>query len=251
VTTAAAPRTILIGDVHGCVDELRALLRAAEVTGGDRVILVGDLVAKGPDSQGVVQLARESGFAAVLGNHDAKVLKVGGVASADQRTSPPASEPSPPSEQDPGTPVRSRPPSPDTPKDHEAVARALTPADWSYLAELPLYRELADLDTIVVHAGLVPGPPLANQPRKFLLNLRSILPNGQPSKRSTAGVPWASLWPGPRRVVFGHDAMRGLQRHPFATGLDTGCVYGGRLTALILPEGELRSVAARRAYRPF
>jgi diadenosine tetraphosphatase ApaH/serine/threonine PP2A family protein phosphatase len=219
-------RTIVIGDVHGCVDELQDLLRRCSIDkAADRVVLVGDLVAKGPDSQGVVQLVRERGFAAVLGNHDAKVLSIGrdsAHATADERGK----------------------------GDHAAVARSLEPDDWRYLEDLPLYRELPDLDVIVVHAGLVPGIPLTEQPKNLLINMRSITPSGEPSKRVEAGVPWASLWPGPAHVMFGHDAIRGLQRHPFATGLDTGCVYGRALTACILPEHSLVSVPARRAYAP-
>ena len=53
-------RTIIIGDVHGCLDELLSLVRLARRDPDDRVVLVGDLVAKGPDSPGVVAWARES-----------------------------------------------------------------------------------------------------------------------------------------------------------------------------------------------
>ena len=217
-------RTILIGDVHGCIDELKALLAACHHAGDDHVILVGDLVAKGPDSQAVVQLARESGFSAVLGNHDDHVLHMRNrVAESANRVQ------------------------------HAFVAQSLLPQDVEWLSGLPLFIELpqagADADVVVVHGGLIPGVPLAMQPRKHLLNLRSIRDDGQPSNKID-GDPWASRWPGPSHVVFGHDATRGLQQHPHATGLDTGCVYGNRLTALIWPERRLIAVPARRCYVP-
>jgi Calcineurin-like phosphoesterase len=217
------PRTIIVGDIHGCLDELQELLHACLVDWvADDVISVGDLVAKGPDSQGVLQFARERGLKAVLGNHDAKLLSLG-----------PKVE-----DREAGTPS----------KHHAMVARTLRPDDWTYLQALPLYLPLVELQTIVVHGGLVPGVPLTEQPRALLLNMRSITPSGEASKRVDAGAPWASFWPGPSHVVFGHDAIRGLQQHPFATGLDTGCVYGRSLTALVLPERRLVSVRARRSY---
>ena len=99
-----------------------------------------------------------------------------------------------------------------------------------------------------MHAGLVPGIPLERQSRTHLLTLRKLPADGSPSPR-VEGTPWAAHWKGPEHVLFGHDAVRGLQKHPYATGLDTGCVYGKRLTGLLLPEHELVSVPARRTYR--
>jgi Calcineurin-like phosphoesterase len=240
--------TIVVGDVHGCLDELRRLLAACGYHRGDRLVLAGDLVAKGPDSQGVVQLAREEGAAAVAGNHDDHVLRVRAVARGE---APP-----------PAKGIRA---------EHQQVADALGPADWAYLEAMPTFFRLgresplpadanadadadanektrvASADTVVVHAGAVPGIPIEDQRREHLTTMRSIDDAGNPTKK-IEGRPWAAVWPGPERIVFGHDAIRGLQRHRFATGLDTGCVYGRRLTALLLPERRLVSVEARRAY---
>jgi hypothetical protein len=214
-------RTLFIGDVHGCARELDALLEACGWRPGERVVLVGDLVAKGPDSAGVVRRARELGALAVQGNHDAHVLRWrAGRMPKGKKLKP----------------------------EHRQVLETLTPEDWAYLEALPLYRRFPELHVLAVHAGLVPGVPLEAQEPEHLLNLRSIAPDGTPSKRVDGGVPWASRWPGPERVVFGHDAMRGLQEHPHAVGLDSGCVYGGRLTAYVLPEGRFYSVKAKRAY---
>jgi hypothetical protein len=216
--------TVVIGDVQGCLDELEALLRNCGSPRGEEVVLVGDLVAKGPDSQGVVQLTRELGARSVLGNHDDRVLH-----ARRERT--------------PRSKLRA---------EHRQVLETLTDDDWRYLKGLPLLLELGPEaddgpETVVIHAGAVPGVPLYSQRREHLLTLRSIDDRGAPSDR-IEGRPWASLWTGPKRIVFGHDAVRGLQEYPLATGLDTGCVYGGRLTGLVLPERKLVSVRARRQY---
>ncbi len=211
-------RTLLIGDVHGCNDELGDLLAVAGWTSADRLVLVGDLVNKGPDSQGVVQRARELGALAVLGNHDAHLLDVRAGLSKKAH--------------------------------HAEAARQLKSADWRYLERLPLTLDLPELNCLVIHAGLVPSVELSRQPRHVLLNIRSLDADGHASMRVDGGVPWASRWDGPRHIVFGHDAVRGLQRHRFATGLDSGCVYGKALTGLWLPEGRLVSVPARRVWQP-
>mmetsp|Transcript_24403 Transcript_24403/g.34391 ORF Transcript_24403/g.34391 Transcript_24403/m.34391 type:complete len:141 (+) Transcript_24403:937-1359(+) len=59
-------------------------------------------------------------------------------------------------------------------------------------------------------------------------------------------VPWATVWNGPQRVIFGHDARRGFQRYEgdWAIGLDTGACYGKQLTGIILPEKKIVSVDA-------
>ncbi|QQR44306.1 metallophosphoesterase [Myxococcus xanthus] len=214
-------RTLFIGDVHGCAEELDALLTQCAWRPDDRVVLVGDLVAKGPDSAGVVRRAREQGFLAVRGNHDAHVLRWhAGRGPRGKKLKP----------------------------EHQQVLDTLTPEDWAWLESQPLYRFFPELNVVAVHGGLVPGVPLEAQKEDELLNLRSILPDGTPSKRVDAGAPWASLWQGPELVIFGHDAMRGIQRHPHAVGLDSGCVYGGKLSAYVMPEGRIVSVLAKRAY---
>ena len=210
-------RTLFIGDVHGCRAELHDLLEKARWTRDDRLVLVGDLVAKGPDSAGVIQSAIDLGALAVLGNHDAHLLDVRDGVSKKSH--------------------------------HAQIAKTLTDAQWQYLERLPLWLDFPELNALVVHGGLIPHVELARQPRHVVLNIRSIDPEGHASMRVDGGVPWASRWPGPRHVIFGHDAIRGLQRHPFATGLDSGCVYGRELTGLWLPDFTFVSVPARQTWQ--
>jgi diadenosine tetraphosphatase ApaH/serine/threonine PP2A family protein phosphatase len=131
----------------------------------------------------------------------------------------------------------------------EPVSPRLTSEDWTYLESLPLMISLPEYRIVVVHAGLDPRSSLDRQKSNDLLNIRTVGKDGKPSNRPD-GELWGSLWKGPETVVFGHHARRGLQHHRHAIGIDTGCVYGGRLTAYVLPDRRLVSVAAKRPYVP-
>jgi hypothetical protein len=116
------------------------------------------------------------------------------------------------------------------------VLRQLSDADWALLEGMPLYLELPAHAARVVHAGMLPGLPLHRQEAWTLTHIRSVDAQGAPSDRA-GEQPWGARYADSTHVIFGHDARRQLQLHPRATGIDTGCVYGGSLTALVLDEG--------------
>lgn len=217
------PRVIAIGDVHGCIDELQELLRQCGYRPGDLVVFLGDLVSKGPDSVSVVQMAREIGAIGVRGNHDFEVIRWHQA-------------------------IKSGVDPPVVGSEHFHIASCLTKADMKWMYSLPWYISSRELGALFVHAGFVSGIRLGKQNPRLMMNMRSILPDGTVTSKFFNNWPWARLWDGPQTVLFGHDADRGLQQYEHAIGLDTGCVYGGRLTACILPEKRLVSVSARREY---
>jgi hypothetical protein len=228
-------RTIVIGDVHGCRAELDALLDRVALTTDDDLVFVGDLVAKGPDSRGVLAIARQAKARIALGNHEQKLLAAR-EAARDQR------------------------PLPKLDATHERLLAELDESEWAELAALPLSIELPAHDVRVVHAGVVPGIPFERQDPWLVTHMRSISDAGEPSAKW--GPLWGTKYEGPPHIVFGHNARKEPQLHAHATGLDTACVYGGELTALILPEGEklpkpqerrelMVTERARRAYSDY
>jgi hypothetical protein len=219
-------RTIIVGDVHGCASELDALLDAVAFASGDRLVFVGDLVARGPDSLGVLDIVRSTGAIVVRGNHEQKLLDWQDARErwirGEETDKPPIG------------------------KMHRDICRELRPIDWTLLETSPLYLDLPEHELRVVHAGIDPKLPFAKQKPDTLLRIRTVV--GSVGKRGERHELWGTHYAGPPHIVFGHNAAPGLQLHPWATGLDTGCVYGGRLTAMVLGEREKvpRVVAARR-----
>lgn len=211
---------MIVGDLHGCFEELEALLEVVAFSpSDDRLVSVGDLVGKGPYGAETVRFFREGGHEAVLGNHEARLLAWHRGTSA--------------------RPLK---------KVHQRHADALSREDWAWLEGLPLWLELPDYAMCVIHGGRFPDLPLEAHEPHVLYTMRSIRPDGTSSNRVDDGVPWASRWDGPEEIVFGHDAIRGLQKWPHATGLDTGCVYGNSLSAYVLPDRRIVSVPAKAVY---
>ncbi len=210
---SADARTIIFGDVHGCLDELQDLLRAVRATSQDKLISVGDLIGKGPDSRGVLDWAMGTpNLRCVLGNHERRFLsRKRGAELPDGKTLDAATW-----IQLSGRRARYR----------------------NFIASWPLW--IRENDYLVLHAGFDPGRPLVRQSDWDLITLRRLAPSGEP---------WYARYRGGRLAVFGHWSRREPVLRQNAVGLDTGCVYGGRLTALVLPERRLVSVPARKIYR--
>lgn len=209
-------RTIIVGDIHGCYDELIDLLNKVNLTNTDRLISVGDLITKGPRNRDVLDLfISDARFSAVLGNQDLAVLNR--LEAKDFDYSNPQKE---------------------TAEELEVHREKYV----NFLSSLPRSIDLGS--QLVVHAGVRPGVPLSEQAESDLLELRTLGKN--PTKRH--GTPWYEVYEGHKFVLFGHWPRRQVRRGPMALGIDTGCVYGNRLTAYVAETGELLSVPARQSY---
>lgn len=227
---------VFIGDVHGCADELEELLELIDVyPQRHEVWFVGDLVNGGPRSAAVVRRAMSLGAGAVSGNHDLHAL----ACAAGSRAARPR----------------------DNLVDLLAADDRTTLLQW--LRSQPMLRLWPDI--VLVHAGLHPGwhdleALSIGQPAEtdidFATHVRhcDIEGNRAPKQvdasleASPPYAPWFEWYRGARTVVFGHWARRGLVMQERLRGLDTGCVYGGRLSAWIAEEDRLVSVPARRQY---
>lgn len=239
-------RTIVIGDVHGCIDEFRELLKLVDYRRGrDRVVQLGDLIDRGPDPVACVRFAREHGIEALLGNHEEKALRWRRYEATRGAKKNPMRAPQP---------------------ERAAEWMALSDDDVRWLEAAPIMLRLGRLgDWLAVHGGLLPGVPLADQRADVVVRCRYVDADGQHASLEpgnfgapAGAVPWMERWHGSTNVVYGHavhdlvhvtECPGGVR----CVGLDTGCVFGGALTAMVLLEGQMPyfvSVKAAREYFP-
>ncbi|HEX8502853.1 MAG TPA: metallophosphoesterase [Pyrinomonadaceae bacterium] len=211
-------RTFVVGDLHGCYDELTALMARVGLGASDRLVCVGDLVVKGEKNREVLErFMADERLSSVVGNHDRALLEYWKGTRAERELKPAQLE----------------------------CARQLAAgrdAYAAYLDSLPGYIDLGR--HVVVHAGLRPGVALARQSLDDLTALRTL----GPDRESREGTPWYEVYDGEKTALFGHWPASPPRRGPRALGLDTGCVYGYRLTAYAVETGEFHSVPALRAY---
>jgi len=227
-------RTIFIGDIHACLEELKDLLKLMDYDPNfDRVILLGDLVDRGPDSIGVLRYVRQMGFECVRGNHDNKILKW--YNNNKQHY------------QSPG----------------QAYYQDLNDEDIEFIFKMPTYIKVTD-NVIAVHAGLKPYIPIEKQKPDDLMHLRYRDSNGKfvslrtiwkLGKEGADAHFWTESWSGPESVFYGHNVC-GLDQPLIEEvkpgvkcyGLDTGCCFGGKLTAFVLETQEIFQVQAKEVY---
>jgi predicted phosphodiesterase len=209
-------RTIVVGDLHGCYDELMELMEKVNLGEKDRVVCVGDLITKGPKSKEVLELfMNDPRFSTVIGNHDLALRRKWN-----------------------GEDIELKP----AQKEAHKQLRGEKDAYASFFNHVPF---TIDLDThLVVHAGLRPDVELYSQTTGDMTRLRTL----GPDRESDEGTPWYHVYHGEKIVLFGHWPAPEPRRGKHAIGLDTGCVYGYNLTAYIIEEDEFVNVKAKDAY---
>ncbi len=234
----------IIGDVHGCYSELRDLLTLLGYVDdgaggmrhptGRRAVFVGDLVDRGP---GVTQVARQvmdmvaagQAFCAP-GNHDIKLMRAlegrhvtiahGLQESLDQIAALPS----------------------------EAERERFTRDFVAFIRRIPPYLMLDGGALVVAHAGLPERYQGRISERVRVLVFYGETTGGEDQYGHPERIDWAADYHGAAAVVYGHTPHRETHWRNNTINVDTGCVHGGRLTAVRWPERAVVSVPAHREY---
>ncbi|HVZ18990.1 MAG TPA: polynucleotide kinase-phosphatase, partial [Terriglobales bacterium] len=232
----------IIGDVHGCYDELVALLQMlgyAEQSGGAwrhpegrKLVFVGDLVDRGPKIPWVVRLVMESVNAGtalcVPGNHDVKFMRK--IWGKDVQVTHGLAESLQQFEQ------------------YETGYRGFSRIAAEFINKLVSHYVLDDSKLVVAHAGM----KQSMQGRGSAAVRDFALFGETTGETDEFGLPvrynWAAEYRGSAMVVYGHTPVPEPEWLNRTINIDTGCVFGGKLTALRYPEKELVSVPARQTY---
>lgn len=227
-------RTIFCGDVHGCIDEFNELINKLNYNQKeDRLILLGDLIDRGPDSVAVVTKAREMELECLRGNHEDKYVKW----------------------------FRSQGTKIDV-YDTKSYYSQFSDQDITYIHNMPLYIET---DTVIaVHAGLKPGISLSNQTKDDLMYLRytdsdrkfiSLKKINKLGKETAGAIFWTEFGSFGKSVVYGHNVhsfenvkINKYDDGTYCYGIDTGACFGGKLSALIWETKEIVQVQAKKIY---
>ncbi|MFO7810228.1 MAG: metallophosphoesterase [Candidatus Delongbacteria bacterium] len=198
-------RTLIIGDIHGCYQELRSLIEKFDPKDGDRIFCVGDVINRGPYSGKCIELLKEINARTIMGNHEYWYLK-------------------------------------SYPFDDNTVSsfnfrKLEIEQHLEWIHSLPYY--IITDDIIIVHAGFDPSVAFKDNAHKDLVSLRTL---------EHTGLPWFDGYYGTKHIYFGHWAKLGLYFGKNVTCLDSGCVYGNKLSGYIVEENRLIQIPAKKVY---
>ncbi len=216
-------REIIIGDIHGCDLELEELLlKVSFDRTKDQLYFTGDLINRGPNSLRVLEIMEENYAKGVKGNHEMNFLECLKF--------------------------------PELLKEKKGMKEIKEQLGdklnfWkSWLENLPYYLETENF--ILVHAGLPPESHFKETPDHVLCTIRTWDGVGH-NLNDFSNPPWHDHYHNKKLVIYGHWASQGLLQKENSLCLDSGCVYGGHLSAFVLPEKKITQVKAHKIYTHF
>ena len=245
-------RIIIIGDIHGCLDELKELCLQLNLEKGDSVYSIGDLIDRGPDSAGVVnfcaELSKICNFRLVLGNHEEKFLRW--LNHVENKTGMEL--------QMKGT------------KEFPDLLSGLSTEGLDLIRSACYSIYLKEENITLLHGGISAQPKFPfpetycygiHSPKDLkgldlITKIRYLSPEGKfvsINEETAEDHYWAEVYGGSfGQIFFGHQPFlqESPKEFPHATCLDTGCVFGGWLSAVVLENGirEYVSMKAKETY---
>jgi Calcineurin-like phosphoesterase len=210
-------KQLIIGDIHGCYDELQDLLDKAALATDDQIIAIGDIIDRGRDSARALAFFQQTPNArSILGNHERKHIRW-----LRGEIEPAVSQ------------IIAR----------EQIGNSY-PEAVAFMDTFPRFLELPD--ALLVHGFYEPGVPVEKQRETVIVGTLS----GEKYIRDYYPWPWYEQYDGEKPLIVGHrdysdDRMEPVVYRERVYMIDSRCVYGGSLTGLLLPDFKLISVPSR------
>jgi bis(5'-nucleosyl)-tetraphosphatase (symmetrical) len=207
-------RLIVYGDIHGCYDELVQLRKKIKPNKDDIEVCVGDIITRGKNSIKTLRYLQNNDIKSVLGNHEDKLIRYLGHQQKNGRN-----------------PIT-------LDKDEHNIVAKLNNNDIKFLSNMPLFMKFNNI--VILHGGLQNHHDLNNISKKtqakilrmrFLNKNHNFISFGQENQDS---IFWADIYNGNQGfVVYGHQRFDKVKINDNSIGIDTSCVYGNKLTAVI------------------
>ena len=212
---------IVYGDIHGCYDEFISLRKNINPSKDDTEVCVGDIVTKGKNSIKLLKYIQEHDIKSVLGNHEDKLVRY--LEHESKKKNPVVLN-----------------------SDEQSIIDNLDHKDIEYLKNMPLFLRFKDIT--VLHGGIQNHQNLNNLTKKEkskMLRLRYLDTDNNfiaYGKEKEDSIFWADIYDGNQGfIVYGHQWFEEVKQNEFALGIDTGCVYGNKLSAVIFDDYNIKN----------
>lgn len=207
-------RLIVYGDIHGCYDEFVSLRKKVNLKNDDTEVCVGDVITKGKNSIKTLRYVRNNNIQSVLGNHEDKIIRY----LKHQEL------------------LNKNPITLDL--DEKSIVKSLNLEDINYLKSMPFFMKFNNIT--ILHGGLSNKDnlsQLSKNAKSRILRTRYLDSNLNfisYGKENGQSIFWADVYDGKQGfVVYGHQKFSEVRLNKHALGIDTGCVYGGKLTVAV------------------
>ena len=212
-------KTIIYSDLHGCFNEFKELRAKINPTKDDKEIIVGDILDRGLYSYELLKYIAKNNISSILGNHEYKYIRYKKHQTIFETTGK-------------KNPIILS-------SDQQKLYKKLTDEDFAYLESLPFFVKIDNLT--VIHAGITNEIDLDTAKKRDLekiLWIRKLDKNQKTlslNDNNSSSKPWSEYYDGNQGfIVYGHEVFDEVKVDKYSFGIDTGCVYGNKLTALII-----------------